>query len=306
MKTLIVSHWRDVAGCGYALKRAFDVHGGDWQARAVRRAKHPFGYPGDITWNQGDARTRRFVERLWHEADVIHVMDDIEGSKWFPIRGQTVIVHHLGSRYRADPARISAYCQDRGFIEVTDSFDLMLYPHVRWLPVATDFHEITRFARGAVRGSGFRIAHAPTNRVFYSTDLIVGTVARLGVELDLIEGVSNAECIARKAAADLFIDGLTFGYGMNPIECWAMGIPVVSGLKDAGGRSFMQQRFGGFPFADATEDTLEDVLCHLIQDSWARSELGLLGRSHVERFHSERAVVRQTLEVYGVIAAVAA
>jgi hypothetical protein len=297
---LIVSGGRDVAGCGIALKKAFDHYGGEWKARAVRRAAGPYSYDSDITWTASS--TTEEVQALWEEADVIHVMDHISGSQWFPTDRQKVVVHHLGSRFRSNHIALDAYCRERGYTQVTDSFDLMYWPHIGWLPVAADTDRLRARTIGRPQNPIPLVAHAPTNRAFYSTNTIIQafeTVAGLvPADLDLIEGVSNEECLQRKALADVYIDGLTLGYGMNAIECWSMGIPVVSGLKDPKGRAFMRERFGGFPFDDATEQSLFQVLLRILEDKRHRLEMTQLGLDHVRKWHSEPAVVRQTLEVY--------
>ena len=48
-----------------------------------------------------------------------------------------------------------------------------------------------------------------------------------------------------------------------------------------------------------TDETLESVLADLIEGGHERrAAVGWQGLRHVERWHSERAVVAQTLEVY--------
>ena len=131
---------------------------------------------------------------------------------------------------------------------------------------------------------------------------------RYPIDFDLIERVSHEECLARKARADIFIDQLLYGFGLNNIECWAMGIPVVSGLASGRGRRKGLAMWGQFPWADATEATLEAIVEHLVTDPDWRAELGERGRQHVQRWHSQRAVVEKTLQVYdraGLQAAVA-
>ena len=110
-----------------------------------------------------------------------------------------------------------------------------------------------------------RIAHAPTNRAIKSTDALIAVVEAfraegLPVELDLIEQVTLGECLARKAAADIYFDQVILGYGCNAIEAWGMGIPVIAGA-DPWTLERMRREFDGrLPFLVATEETIADVL----------------------------------------------
>jgi hypothetical protein len=302
VKVAILNAGADTAGCGIALKRAFDRYG--IEARAICRQESYLDYPTDIIW---PIRTRQpaQVTQIIREADVIHVMDHEYALGNVAVRdlhGKVIVVHHLGTNFRRAPAAVSRYCRRFGATEVTDSLDLAVLGRVPWLPVPADLEAIAPL-RDAYRPSErIRIAHAPTNRVIKSTDLIIATVARLAerypIDFDLIEGVSNRECIERKALADIFIDELTLGFGLNFIECAAMGIPVVSGLADPAARDLALAMWGQFPWADATAETLRDVLEGLVRDADARVARGEWGRAHVEHWHSQPAVVAHTVRVY--------
>ena len=311
-RLLIMSNGYDVAGCGIALKRAFERHAPDWEARAVCRGTNGLAYPTDIVWSPPGGQRRREVIELMRRADVFHVMDSERPLRWFAPyrRGKTIVVQHLGSHFRRNPTAISRICARYSAIEVTDSIDL-IRPHVAFQPVPADFEALDRLRRARYRRSKrIRIAHAPTNRAIKSTKVIVEVVERLArrhpIEFDLIEKTSNAECLERKARADIFVDQLLLGFGVNAIECWAMGIPVVSGLVDPKARQNAFGMWGQLPWADATEATLEAVLERLILDKAWRAELGERGRAHGLAWHSEPVVVQRMLALYGVPEVVAA
>jgi glycosyltransferase involved in cell wall biosynthesis len=146
-----------------------------------------------------------------------------------------------------------------------------------------------------------RIAHAPTDRGIKSTAAFLEATDQLkaeghAIEVDLIEGVTWAECLARKAKADVYFDQVKLGYGNNAIEAWGMGIPVIAGgapptLEE------MERRFGNLPFYNATEDTLYAALRAML-DEGIRDEYAQRGQQHVERFHDERLVVEQLKDIY--------
>jgi hypothetical protein len=59
----------------------------------------------------------------------------------------------------------------------------------------------------------------------------------------------------------------------------------------------MRNRFGVLPFYEATEDTIYEALAELA-DPATRAEFGERGRAHVERFHSQQAVVELMEPIY--------
>lgn len=303
-KLLILNAGPDTAGVGINLKRAFDKHALGWETRSVSRDVVYLGYPSDIVWpyHERGAINQQVID-LVREADVVHVMDNVEALSLVrgALHGQTVIVHHLGTAFRRNERRASARARYYNATEVTDSLDL-IRPHVAFLPATADLEAIAARRPGRSSGHTVHLAHAPTNRAVKSTAKIVEAVEHLArhypIDFDLIERVNNAECLARKARADIFVDQLLLGFGMNAVECWAMGIPVVSGLADPDARSRAFSMWGTLPWADATAATLVPVLEHLISDRMWRGELGERGRRHAQVWHSESEVVSRTLEVY--------
>lgn len=314
MRLVIFNAGPDTAGVGISLKKAFDRYAAGWETRSICRDETYLGYEVDILWpiEEPSARQTLDVIRLMRSAHVIHAMDGAHGMRPFRPRlrpHQKVVVQHLGSRYRSDPDLAHERSQLYHATEVTDSIDLVS-PEVGFLPTAIDTEALWELRQRAYQPTKrLRIAHAPTSRDYKSTAQIVKAVEslqdRYPLDFDLIEGVGNAECLQRKAQADIFVDQLTLGFGVNNIECWSMGIPVVSGLTaKPEARDLALSMFGQLPWADATEATLESVIEHLVRSPQWRSELGQRGRQHAERWHSQRSVVEQTQAVYARAAAI--
>ena len=308
-RLLILNGGADTGGCGYALKRAFDRHAPGWEARAICRSQVYLRYPTDIVWHRASSITHE-VQELVRQADVVHIMDSERPLRWFDLKGKTVVVQHLGSHFRRNRQGVYRACSRAGALQVTDSLDLV-QPGVTFEPVAGDFDALAQIRRDEFRYSDrVRIAHAPTNRSKKATAHIVRAVRHLQrrypIDFDLIERVNNDECLRRKARADIFVDQLTYGFGMNAIECWAMGIPVVSGWAEAKYRRRSLEMFGELPWADATANTLQSVIENLINDKHERAELGRRGNAHGLAWHSEPAVVQRMLALYGAAREVAA
>jgi hypothetical protein len=152
-------------------------------------------------------------------------------------------------------------------------------------------------------GERVRIFHSPTNRSLKQTDLLIAAVDRLAnrypVELEIVERVPWAECVRRKASADIVFDQVELGYGINAVEAMAMGIPVVAGIADPLARAMMVEAWGSLPFVEATAATIADALEPLVADAAYRGEAGRLGRAHADRIHAPAAVARRYQALLG-------
>jgi hypothetical protein len=299
---LIVHNGPDIAGAGISLKRAFDACAPGWNARAIRRKDNWLRYLGDITWEKGTENPE--AVELYRNADIVHIFEKPNAIDLFPLpHDKPVVVSHTGSRYRNDPDGISAQCQAIGATELAGSVDLMLRPNLGFLPLVADLDALARLRTREYRASGpVRIAHAPTNRDIKSTTAIIAAVNRLkrryNVELDIIERVPWAECLRRKARADIFVDETTLGYGANAIECWAMGIPVVSGIANPEHRAMMLDKFGELPFVETDEAGLYATIELLVSSESQRQEAKWRGADHVDRWHSQEVVVDMATAIY--------
>lgn len=302
MKVLLLSPTVDTAGLGIGLKRAFDAHGGDWTAHHVRTANSWLNYDVDIQWDRNDPAQTAEVNLLWAQADVVVIIEQPLSADWFPAwPRKPIIVYHLGTWYRRQPDVVHAQCQRIGAIEVVDMHDLMRFGVERWLPDVIDPKPLADIrAREWQPSDRIRITHAPTDRTIKSTDAVVAAVERLSakypIDFDLIERVPNAECLARKARSDIFIDELTLGYGLNALECWSMGMPVVSGIANLTTRDRMIRDFGRLPFVNATAETLYEHVETLVKSPQDRLDWAARGKEHIARFHSPQAVVSRLKE----------
>jgi glycosyltransferase involved in cell wall biosynthesis len=153
-------------------------------------------------------------------------------------------------------------------------------------------------------GEVLRVAHAPSKRAVKGTQAVLEAVQSLRkrgapIELDLIEGVPNAEARKRYAAADVVVDQLRVGwYGMFAIESMALAKPVVVYLDEQGAAE-TEEAFGlELPLIRARERDVEDVLAGLVEVRAGLPELGRRSREYVERIHAHTAVARRVLEIY--------
>ncbi|KAB2808184.1 glycosyltransferase family 4 protein [Pimelobacter simplex] len=143
------------------------------------------------------------------------------------------------------------------------------------------------------------VAHAPSRRAFKGTDLILAGLDRLrdeGVdfELDLIEGVGNAEALERMGRADIVVEKVLGGdAGVTSIEAMALGRVAVARIRDQ-----VIERHPDLPVVPADPDTFTTVLRDLLADPERRARLGAAGRAYAEREHGIEAGGRRLEELY--------
>lgn len=305
---LIIARGPDSAGTGAALKSAFDHYGAQygWSARMVRRKNTPFDYPGDITWPYKDPKMGQVVLDLHQQADVIYVMQVPNIVTGFPGWQRKVnVVSQIGTYFRNDPEGVSAAVQALKAHEVVNSLELLnLAPTADLLMWTVDLDMLADLRKKHRRSDDgrIRIYHSPTNRAIKSTAAFLAATDRLKdrypIDVELVEGVTWAENLRRKAAADIVFDEVTLGYGLNSAEAWAMGMPALVGLVDPGARQMFVDRYGGFPYPDTTEATIEERLEELIVDPEARKHWGEVGHQFVNEVHGQSVVVPQAVELF--------
>lgn len=143
------------------------------------------------------------------------------------------------------------------------------------------------------------IAHAPSRRATKGTDIVLASFDRLreeGLEfdVDLIEGVSNSEALARMGNADIVVEKLLGGdAGVTSLEAMALGRVAVARIRDE-----VRERHPSMPVVSATPDTFFDVMRGLLADPGACARLGAEGRAYVEQEHSPVVAGRRLEELY--------
>lgn len=284
MYVLSVRQGSDLAGSSYAIAKAFTSHHTITVRSAVRSTNY-LDYRHDLAWSQ--------LADEWPHADVVHLHENAKPRR---ILGDKPFVMHLhGTVFRRNVDLFRRYIADNGGVGVAATLDLLdLEPSLTWLP-----HPISRDmlpARRVTGGRLLRVAHAPTNRAIKATDAFLAACRLVGVEPVLIEGKTNAECLAIKATCDALYDQTELGYGVNAIEAWALGLPVIAGGAPST-LNRMRDEFGSLPFIETTADTIADALA-VLQDDQARSEWADAGHAHYRRFHDGSETVRRLAPIY--------
>lgn len=173
--------------------------------------------------------------------------------------------------------------------------DLLIdVPRAKWCPVVVDPDSWHTDPSNAPLGHDrLRVFHPPTNRAIKGTDLVMPTLRRLQeegvVDLELVEGVPNAEMAGRLARADVVIDQFRIGsYGVFACEAMAAGRVVVSHVSDQVRQVVRQQTGHEIPIVEATPDSLESVLRGILNDRESALYAAKSGPEFVSAVHDGR------------------
>lgn len=316
MQALIITAGQDIGGQNIRWKRAADRHmAGRLRIRAVTSTITYAQYPTDIV-SRGNGGA---IRRLWQAADVVHLNQyprayERHGAQY----PKPVLLHHHGTVFRSDPKPLMQIAAAHHWPQAVSTLDLTEPDPetLHWLPTAYDLDGLAaiRTAQRRPADGVVRVASAPTNPPMKGTAYLVDAVERLQaeglpVELDLIEGVTNAECIRRKASADIYFDQLPIfdevhgcqhpgGYGCNAIEAWGLGLPVISGATPYTQERMRREFNGQLPFVHATSKSLVTVLRRLVQSADLRAEWAAKGMEHAQRYHAEASAVERLMDLY--------
>lgn len=165
-------------------------------------------------------------------------------------------------------------------------------PWAKWCPVVVDCDQ-WKTERLPFAGSKLRVAHSPTHRGTKGTDLILPTLRGLEgeglIELDLVEGVPNAEMPDRLALADVVLDQFLIGsYGVCACEAMAAGRLVIGHVSDRVREIIERQSGYALPVVEATVDSLEVVLREIAADRDRAVAVASLGPVFVRAVHDGR------------------
>lgn len=207
------------------------------------------------------------------------------------------VMHFLGSDIRGRPPEDLKWAKRAGAV-VIGSYDA-----IRWVP---DAHvippgiDVASIEPAPPKDREHPVVlHAPSSRSRKGTEEVVSAAERLGLNLELVEGVDHRAAFERYRAADLVVDQLNAGwYGMFAIEAMALGKPVVAFLHEEALQR-TEEAFGlKVPIVHATKETLPDVLRELVSDPAELRRIGAASRAYVEQVHDLSVVADRLLDLY--------
>jgi glycosyltransferase involved in cell wall biosynthesis len=244
--------------------------------------------------------------RLLPRTDVFHFyygLTLVPKSVQFPLlraARKRSVFHYLGSDIRGKTPAELAYGKRAG-AEIVGSYAALRWvPEAHVVPPGLDLREFTpRPPSDAARPL---VVHAPSNREKKGTRYVIEACERLGLELDIVEGVSHLEARERYARADIVVDQLNAGWhGVFALESMALGKPVIAHIDpEMAERS--AEGFGvALPIVAATKDTLAEALAQLAETPELRREIGAASRAYVEQVHDIDRIADCLLAIYAAL-----
>jgi len=239
--------------------------------------------------------------------------------------GKKVVIQHRGSDVRRlsvarafgnpyvqvkepDEGRIVAKLQTlSAWIDHAIVADHELLPYVK------DFYKQVHLVRQAIDLKRFEpiypssadgsvpiVMHAPSHPIVKGTMYVRNAMWRLAREgvpfrFALLQKVPYEEAIRRYKQADVIVDQLCIGsFGIVSLEGMALGKPVVCYIRDGLRETYPED----LPIVNADPKSLHETLRELLSKPERLRELGLRGRSYVERNHDSSVIAAQLAELY--------
>jgi glycosyltransferase involved in cell wall biosynthesis len=307
-KPLRVTHCPvNTAGIPWANVQALRARGVDARLLVFNRYRlHPeadidLGRRGGLIRQQ--AKQWRAFTSLAPKTDIFHFyfgLTLVPKIAQFPLLRalkKPSVMHFLGSDIRGRPPEDLKWARKAGAV-VVGSYDAIRWvPDAHVIPPGIDVSSIEPSPPTA-RDQPV-VLHAPSSRSRKGTEEVVAAAAKLGLNLELVEGVDHVAAFERYRRADLVVDQLNAGwYGMFAIEAMALGKPVVAFLHEEAARR-TEEAFGiPVPIVHATKETLADVLQELTSSPAELKRIGAASRAYVERVHDLSAIADRLLDLY--------
>lgn len=238
--------------------------------------------------------------------DIIHFdggLDFFRNSsqalKW-KRQGKKIVCCYYGSDLRS--RGIIKELDEIADLNITSEFDhLLLKKDLNYLFYPYDPSELPE--RKIVQTDRIKIIHAPTNRQYKGTDLIINVVEKIKkdkkIKFFLLENVSRKLVLEVKSTADICIDqvggtGGGTGYGKAGLESAAMGIPTITNMSKDYVRWLPENPFN----VANNEKDLEEILVTLIENPELRQKQSLAGKEWVKKYHGYEEVNKKLKELY--------
>lgn len=246
-----------------------------------------------MIWTYGaDVRTRAATQRLGEpnccsdcsQIRVACICDDVDGKKNFnQVTKWATAVFSMGDMIEYTPgSRNNLF-----FWPV----DLAAHGGRRYQPAypAPDFSR------------AIRVVHAPNHRQFKGTHYLEQAIASLqndgvGIELILVEQLSNDQALVIYRSADVIFDQCLIGFhGYFALEAMALGKPVLCFIRKPDEYLLHPE---ACPVINTHVDTLKEDLRRLVESRHELEEIGRRGRQYIERYFSVEAFADRLQHTY--------
>lgn len=143
------------------------------------------------------------------------------------------------------------------------------------------------------------IIHSPSAPFAKGTKHVTRAIENLKLKYEfefvLVQGMEREKALQIMSQCDIFIDQLILGiHGYAAVEAMAFGKPVIGYINSVIGKEYPSE----LPIVSASPETITEKLEVLVKDASLRHELGKKGRAYVEKYHDEKKVAKQLVEIY--------
>lgn len=148
-----------------------------------------------------------------------------------------------------------------------------------------------------------KVLHAPSHRDGKGTKYVIAATDSIRergfeIELQLVEGMTNADALRAYSEADLVIDQLLSGwYGVLAVECMSMGKPVMAFIREGDLKFIPEAMQRDLPIIRTSKGTLEADLESVINMGQAAlDEVGLASIKFAEEWHDRTSVTSKLVD----------
>lgn len=138
-----------------------------------------------------------------------------------------------------------------------------------------------------------KIFHCPNHRDVKGSNFLIEAVQQLkdegfNTELIIAENVKNEEVREMMKKCDIVAAQFLYGYANTEIEGMSLAKPVLSNLESDYYYQVARRYtyFKKCPIVSTSPEKIKDNLKELISNPVLRKEIGIKGRSYVEKYHS--------------------
>ncbi|MHC4686720.1 MAG: glycosyltransferase [Planctomycetota bacterium] len=233
------------------------------------------------------------LEELVRWADIVHIMDFIPPN--MTVFEKPIVLTYNGTTYRYGHEEDNNRARRYGVAaQMCTTLDLTQFG-AQWVPVPMGPLPQAEPYDGGI----FRVVHAPTKRSRKNTAEIIQQLGDLeGVELDVIEGVANSVCLARKQQAHLLVDQFEFGYGVNALEAWSMGLPVIANATGSALKCISDELGSDLPYVSSTVEDLKMTVLRLQRDPQFYARARARGIDYLAQYHDPAKVADRLVGIY--------
>ena len=308
MNICIISDF-NIAGVLTSLMRGINKYS-EHKVRCIIWHDDHFSYDKDIILDQCNNDFDEAVE-IVNKADFFHFgryifnFPGVDFNKILNTRN--CVVEYLGSYLRNNGKAINEWHHKTGIVAITGN-DFTITP----LLDKSFYHIHSYFAKfGDMDEEDIPLAEKPngTIRIVAGSagsplkryDLLykaVNELQRQGfpVEVEIIKGVSNEECLRRKQKCHITFTSLHGGWGLSGVESMWLGHPVMSCIDP-----FVLSLYPDQPTVIIDQDNLVEQIKRLVVNPDKITEIGTYSREFAKKHFRTKDIIKRYLYVFDLI-----